>query len=98
MLDRAVAATDPRPCTDEQLIDLQHIILSHHGALEFGSPVLPMTLEAEVIHWADEASAKSNDMSESLDDVDAFVDGEQISVKKPWRVGRKIWRRAHDWE
>ncbi len=98
MLDRAIAVLDPRPCSDEQLLDVQHIILSHHGALEFGSPVLPMTLEAEVIHWADEASAKSNDMSECLDDGDAFVDGEEISIKKPWRVGRKIWRRAHDWD
>jgi hypothetical protein len=28
---------------DRQLMELQHMILSHHGALEYGSPVLPMT-------------------------------------------------------
>lgn len=33
-------------------LDLQHMILSHHGALEFGSPVQPMTVEAEIVHWA----------------------------------------------
>ena len=98
MLDRAIAAADPRPCSDEQQTELQHMILSHHGALEFGSPVQPMTLEAEVIHWADQASAKSNDMSESLDDRDAFADGDEISSRKPWRVGRRIWRRPHGWD
>jgi len=57
-----------------------------------------MTLEAEVIHWADQAWAKSNDMSESLDDRDAFADGDEISSRKPWRVGRRIWRRPHGWD
>lgn len=98
MLERAVSATAPRACSDQQLMELQHIILSHHGSLEFGSPVQPMTLEAEIIHWADEASAKSNDMLESLDDGECFSDGDEISSRKPWRVGRRIWRRPHGWE
>lgn len=51
------------------------MILSHHGALEFGSPVQPMTAEAEIVHWADEASAKANDMIESLEDSEAFPSG-----------------------
>ena len=69
------------------------MILSHHGSLEFGSPVQPMTLEAELIHWADEASAKANDMSEPLDDGDSFSEGGEISSRKPCRIGRRIWRR-----
>ncbi len=98
MLERRVSDTVPRHCSDEQLMELEHIILSHHGSLEFGSPVQPMTLEAEVIHWADEASAKSNDMLESLEDGECFADGEEISSKRPWRVGRRIWRRPHGWD
>lgn len=98
MLDRAVAGTLPRPCSDGQLLELQHVILSHHGSLEFGSPVQPMTVEAEIIHWADEASAKSNDMIESLEDRDCFSEGDEISSRRPWRVGRRIWRRPHGWE
>ena len=98
MVDRAVSRCDPRPCSDEQLLEIQHMILSHHGSLEFGSPVQPMTVEAEIIHWADEASAKSNDMVESLEDLESFSDGGEISSKRPWRVGRRIWRRAHGWE
>ncbi|MEA1996219.1 MAG: HD domain-containing protein [Gemmatimonadota bacterium] len=37
---------------------LKHIILSHHGRLEFGSPVLPRTLEALIVHFADDLDAK----------------------------------------
>jgi 3'-5' exoribonuclease len=93
MLERRVAALGRRVCTDGQLLDLQHMILSHHGSLEFGSPVQPMTTEAEIVHWADEASAKANDMIESLDDSEAFASGKEFSDKRPWRVGRRIWRR-----
>ena len=30
-----------------------HIILSHHGSLEHGSPVIPCTREATLVHMAD---------------------------------------------
>ena len=69
------------------------MILSHRGALEFGSPVQPMTTEAEIVHWADEASAKANDMIESLEDSELFPSRKELSDKRPWRVGRRIWRR-----
>jgi 3'-5' exoribonuclease len=97
MLERRVAALAPPICSDTQLLELQHLILAHHGSLEFGSPVEPMTLEAELIHWADEASARANDMSEALDDPEIF-DGEEISGRRHWRVGRHLWRRGHSWE
>lgn len=37
---------------------LKHMILSHHGRLEFGSPVLPQTLEAMIVNFADDLDAK----------------------------------------
>jgi 3'-5' exoribonuclease len=37
----------------ELRLRLIHALLSHHGKLENGSPVLPMTLEAIVVHYAD---------------------------------------------
>ncbi len=37
---------------------LEHIILSHHGQLEFGSPRLPMFPEALVVHVLDDLDAK----------------------------------------
>ena len=30
-----------------------HLILSHHGQKEWGSPVIPYTLEAQILHYAD---------------------------------------------
>ncbi|MCX7950909.1 MAG: HD domain-containing protein [Clostridiales bacterium] len=40
--------------------ELEHCILAHHGTLEMGSPVVPMTIEAIAVHNADKASAEIN--------------------------------------
>jgi 3'-5' exoribonuclease len=37
---------------------LLHIILSHHGSLEHGSPVVPATREATLVHMADNLGSK----------------------------------------
>ncbi|MFZ5761679.1 MAG: 3'-5' exoribonuclease YhaM family protein [Thermodesulfobacteriota bacterium] len=37
---------------------LKHLILSHHGSHDFGSPVLPMMIEAFVLHFLDNLDAK----------------------------------------
>ena len=39
---------------------LKHLILSHHGRHEFGSPALPMTIEAFVLNLLDDLDAKAN--------------------------------------
>lgn len=44
-------------------LEIEHCILSHHGNLETGSPVLPMTLEAIAVHNADRSSAEMNGFS-----------------------------------
>ncbi len=97
MLERRLAAVGEGVCSEGQLLDLQHLILSHHGKPEFGAPVPPMTLEAEILHWADEASAKATDMMDALEEPEGFADGAEISDRK-WRVGRRVWRRRHDWD
>lgn len=50
-IGRIAAKLDDVP--NEIVWQLQHMILSHHGKLEFGSPVLPQTLEALVLHMMD---------------------------------------------
>lgn len=40
------------------VILLQHLVLASHGKYEFGSPVLPKTLEAEILHQVDNLDAK----------------------------------------
>lgn len=42
---------------DEKVILLEHMILSHHGVPEFGSPVRPMFLEAEILSALDSLDA-----------------------------------------
>ncbi len=39
---------------------LLHLVLSHQGKLEHGSPVVPMTLEAMILYYADEVDSKAN--------------------------------------
>jgi 3'-5' exoribonuclease len=41
-------------------MELRHIILSHHGILEYGSPKRPKTVEALIIHYIDDMDAKVN--------------------------------------
>jgi 3'-5' exoribonuclease len=47
------AASELTALSDEDLRPLIHIILSHHGSLEWGSPVTPKTLEAILAHQID---------------------------------------------
>jgi 3'-5' exoribonuclease len=54
----------------EQVTLLRHVILAHHGQYEFGSPVLPMVAEAEVLHLIDNLDARLNmfeKMSETVE-------------------------------
>ena len=48
------------------LLELEHIILAHHGELEYGSPKVPMTMEASIIHMADNTDAKLKMVEEFL--------------------------------
>jgi 3'-5' exoribonuclease len=44
---------------DEQLlVALEHIIIAHHGAEEFGSPIIPRTPEALLVYYLDEIDSK----------------------------------------
>ena len=49
------------------LVQLEHIILSHHGSMEFGSPILPKTREALVVNFLDDLDAKLKMMSQHLE-------------------------------
>jgi len=49
---------------------LTHLILSHHGNKEFGSPVEPMTKEAEILHHIDDLDAKLNMIDKALKEVE----------------------------
>ncbi|MDQ3434808.1 MAG: HDIG domain-containing protein [Actinomycetota bacterium] len=48
----AIEATPGFP--PERALALQHVLLAHHGRLEFGSPVAPCTREATLVHAMDD--------------------------------------------
>jgi len=53
---------------DEPTLDaLGHIILSHHGQYDFGSPKLPATAEAFMVYYIDDLDAKMNQVTSAID-------------------------------
>lgn len=42
---------------EEDVVILRHMVLSHHGLLEYGSPVRPRIMEAEILHQIDNLDA-----------------------------------------
>jgi 3'-5' exoribonuclease len=98
MLDRRVTRAQPPPCTERELGLLQHLIASHHGRQEFGAPVSPMTLEAEVLHFADNASAKTEGMARAIADPDNFIGDALVSAQGLWQLDRRrAYRGSSDW-
>jgi 3'-5' exoribonuclease len=61
MADEEACAIEGFP--EELRIQLLHMILGHHGQLEFGSPKLPMTREAVFLHMMDDLDAKLTGIS-----------------------------------
>jgi 3'-5' exoribonuclease len=63
---------------------LKHSILAHHGEYEFGSPKLPATIEAFLLHCADNMDAKVKTFEEILD---------KDSTVGPWTGYQKMLNR-----
>lgn len=51
---------------EDLILVLKHIVLSHHGKLEFGSPKVPMMLEAYVVWMIDEFDSRVDSISQFL--------------------------------
>lgn len=97
-LERRVRAARPMPCTEQELDILQHLVLSHHGILEYGAPVRPATLEAEIVHFADNASAKTASFNDALANATNFEKDELVSQKGIWELDkRRAYRGKSDW-
>jgi 3'-5' exoribonuclease len=54
------------PFPPELLLRLKHMIVSHHGSYEFGSPKLPMTPEAIALHCLDNFDAKVHSFTRDI--------------------------------
>jgi len=53
----------------EEAVLLHHMILSHHGHYEYGSPVLPQVMEAEVLYLIDNLDARVNTLTQALSPI-----------------------------
>ena len=94
MLDRRLREARGASCNAAELDLLLHLVLSHHGKLEFGAPVQPMTLEAEILHYADDASAKSASMAQALREPANFA-GYELFSSRIWQLDRRrVYRGA----
>jgi len=65
MLDEKLAAMKDFP--EEIALRLKHLILSHHGEYEFGSPKKPAFLEAFALHLIDDLDAKMNGLGRFIE-------------------------------
>lgn len=73
----------------EDVLRLKHMILSHHGTHEFGSPRVPMTPEAIVLHHIDNLDAKLHEFTRAIED--------DMNKDSPWtpyspRIERKLFK------
>lgn len=65
-------------------------ILGHHGSLEFGSPVLPKTVEAQILHQADKMSG---DIESILSFIEEDTDEEEAFTGKLWNMGTEYYKK-----
>lgn len=97
ILNRKIAemerlTSDPFP--DDLRLQLQHMIVSHHGELEFGSPKVPMTVEAMALHLLDNLDAKLHNFRQLM--------REDMNSESRWTpfhaaIGRKLYKKKlHD--
>ncbi len=80
--------------TDEEFpaslsVQLKHMIVSHHGKLEFGSPKVPMTMEALALHYLDDLDAKLHSFEQLI--------REDVNIDSDWttyhpHLGRKLYK------
>jgi 3'-5' exoribonuclease len=82
LVENKMAAIENFP--PELAMLVKHLLVSHHGAYEFGSPKLPQTLEAVILH--------------SLDDLDGKIQAIQnLPEKEPgskWTVFHRAYGRS----
>ena len=56
--ENAVAWKDSLPPSEDVRVHLLHLVASHHGEMQFGSPVFPKTPEAMALHYIDNLDAR----------------------------------------
>lgn len=76
----------------EDLLLLRHMVLSHHGRLEYGSPKLPALLEAEILHRIDDMDAMVYAVTNALQHTGKGMFTEPLLSQD----GRRYYRPKYD--
>lgn len=74
---------------EEDKLIILNGMLGHHGALEFGSPVLPKTIEAQILHQSDK-------MSGDIESILSFMEenrDEESFTPKLWNMGTAYYKK-----
>ncbi|MDC0935653.1 OB-fold nucleic acid binding domain-containing protein [Pirellulales bacterium] len=80
---------DGQPLPANVIMEIKHLVISHHGRYEYGSAKLPMTLEAIALHLLDNLDAKIASFSQLM--------GDCPNVDSPWtqffpNIDRKLYK------
>ncbi len=90
MLDEKLEEVEDFP--QDQAVLLKHMIISHHGTREFGSPEPPKTIEAVLLNYIDEIDAKVN----GIRDFMAAEDSNESWTSYHRLLGRHFYRGKGD--
>jgi 3'-5' exoribonuclease len=74
---------------EDTFLHICHLILSHHGTKEYGSPVLPATLEAIMLCYIDNLSAKSRT---AVKGIKGILDGQEFGSYNNFLNGVRLWK------
>ena len=80
------------PFPEDLGLRLKHMIVSHHGQYEFGSPKLPMTLEAIALHLLDNLDAKMHSIGQLIRE-DANTESHWTPYQQD--LQRKFFKSSH---
>lgn len=69
-----------------------HIMLSHHGQKEFGSPVLPATPEAMIVAAADNLDFYLNSWQSSVEQLDGGMEAPRAISDFDYSTQRRLWK------
>jgi 3'-5' exoribonuclease len=88
---REVERLTGEPYPKQLVTEIKHMVISHHGEYEYGSPKLPMTLEAVALHHLDNLDAKLASFTQLMVDCP--------NIESSWtqyhtNLGRKLYKGA----
>ncbi len=93
LVDRYIREIDGFP--EELRMQLLHIVLSHHGTYEFGSPRRPKTVEALILHYVDDLDSKCQAMQDLIE-AEAGQKGNWTSFNR--NLGRYLYKKRYTHE